>query len=271
MFKIAKPFIALFVAAMVVACSGNNSRREAAAGLVAQARSLSDSHQYDSALVVLDTLNVKYRDCLEERREGTMVRLAALSALTRDSIAAGEIWLRAVTSEVDSLAPLFRKVEVEGTEGFFVDKNVYTGSEMNVNGIQARVDDQGYCFVIAGVADRKIGLQSISYADVSTPKAKSIEIEGSEIMSLTQEVAAPLLNALSSAGGSAKVILEGSKGKVAVTLNSKQIEAIKGTWRYAKALQLQRLINIRLEKFERQLARLSDQIASQTPVPDEEE
>ena len=77
-------------------CSGNSERKEQAAQLVAKAQNLVDAHRYDSALVVLDTLNIKYRDCLDERREGTLVRLQALSSLTRDSLAAAEINLRGV-------------------------------------------------------------------------------------------------------------------------------------------------------------------------------
>ena len=254
----------------IMGCGADNSRREAAAALVEQARSLTEAHQYDSALVVLDTLNIKYRDCLDERREGTLVRLSALSSLTRDSLAAAELQLRSVTTEIDSLAPHFRKVEVEGTEGYYVNMGIYSGSEMNNTGIQARIDDQGYCFIVANVEGRRIGLNSIGFGDISTPAINSIEVEGSEIMSITQEAAADLLNALSQGKGVAKIVLNGVKGKVDVTISPKQREAIVATWHYAIALQQQRALNIRLEKLERQLARLSDQLASQIPLPEED-
>lgn len=267
-------FIKLSVTAGLIltvlgACSGDKARHEAAMALVEKAQQLSDGHRYDSALVVLDTLNIKYRDCIDERKKGTMVRLEALSALTRDSIAVAELQLRAISEEVDRLAPEFKKVEIEGTDGYFVDKNTYTGNEMTRNGIQVRIDDQGYCFIIANVAGKRIGLNSISYNNISTPPVNSIEVEGSEIMSVTQEPAVELLNALSDADGKAAVNLVGSKGTVKVELSAKEVQSIGMTWRYALAVQQSRALNIRLEKLERQLARLSDQIAAQTPVDSE--
>lgn len=266
----AKSVIIAFATLALASCSGDSSRRQAAQSLVEQAQSLSETHHYQEALTVLDTLDVKYRDCIDQRREGTRVRLSALSSLTRDSLASAELQLRGLQVEIDSLDPMFKKVDIEGTEGFWVDKNVYTGSEMNSTGIQVRVDEQGYCFVVANVAGRRIGLRSISYGGVATPDGQSIEIEGSEIMSVTQEPAAELLSALSEAKGKAVVTLLGSKGKAEVTLNAKQLAAIAATWQYARALQEHRAVSIKLEKLERQLAKLSDQLASQIPVPDEE-
>ena len=258
---------AIFAAVMALsACSGNGARREAAAALVENARELVAAHQYDSALVVLDTLNVKYRDCLDQRQDGTRVRLEALAALTRDSIAAAELQLRAVNLEVDSLAPQFKKIDVAGTDGYYVDKNVYTGNEMASTGIQVRVDDKGYCFLVANVAGRRIGLERIALGNISTPAAKCIDVEGSEIMSVTQEQAADLLNALSQTSGKAALTLVGSKGKADVSLNSKQLQSIAETWRYARGLQQRRALSIRLEKLERQLAKLSDQQASLIPT-----
>lgn len=269
MFNATKTLIFVFFVAAIAACSNDSARREAAAALVEQARSLSEARLYDSALVVLDTLDISYRDCLDARREGTVVRLSALSSMTRDSLAASELQLRTLTASIDSMAPRFRKVEVAGTEGYYVDSEVYTGSEMNTTGIQARIDDRGYCFIVANVA-RRIGLNAIMYGDIDV-RGQSIDIEGSEIMSVTQEPATPFLNALSfestNPDSPVKLTLVGSKGKVDVTLSSKQHAALSLTWRYALALQQQRSLNIRLEKLERQLARLSDQLANQTPLP----
>lgn len=259
---------AIALCAACAACAGNKDRKEAAAALVERAQALVEARQCDSAIVVLDTLNVKYRDCLDERRQGTLVRLEALATLTRDSITSSELQLSAASATVDSLAPLFKKVEIPGTAGYFVDKSVYTGSEMNETGIQVRVDDQGYCFVIANVAHRNIGLNKIAYAN-SVAEGESIAVEGSEIMSITQEKAASLVEAICSATNKAKVTLSGSKGSVEIVLSPKQIQSIRDSWRYALALQQSRLLNIRLEKLERQLSKLSDQKANQTAYPED--
>lgn len=267
--KITSGVIALVLAAAGTGCT-DNSRHEAANQLLGRAQALVDVHNYDSALVVLDTLDKKYRDCLDERKQGTSVRLTALASLTRDSLASGELQLQQVNAEVEALAPAFRKIEVAGTEGYYVDAAAYTGKEMNSTCLQARVDPEGYMFVVANVAGRRIGLNSLSAAGVATAPAQSVEVEGSEIMSLSQEQAAPLVDAIKSAQSPVDVELIGTKGKTTVKLKGAQLEAFGRSDSYARALQRQRRLNITLEKLERQLAKLNDQLAAQIPVPDEE-
>ncbi len=268
--KLTGAAVALILAISAAGC-GDNSRREAAGELLVKAQALVDARNYDSAIVVLDTLDKKYRDCLDERKAGTSVRLTALANLTRDSLAADELQLQQVQADVEALAPQFRKVDVAGTEGYFVDKDAYTGKEMNSNCLQARVDPDGYMFVVANVAGRRIGLSSLRVGDVTTSPAQSVEVEGSEIMSLSQEQAAPVVDAINASDGkSVEVELVGAKGKVSVKLTGKQLAAFANSDRYAKALQRQRRLQITLEKLERQLARLNDQLAAQIPVPEEE-
>ena len=57
-----------------------------------------------------------------------------------------------------------------------------------------------------------------------------------------------------------------SLGKATVKLDAKALEAMRATRDFAQALQRERRLNITLEKLERQLARLNDQIANQIPV-----
>jgi len=261
--------IAIAVAAAVASCT-DNSRREAANELLGRAQALVEVHKYDSAIVVLDTLDKKYRDCLDERKQGTSVRLTALASLTRDSLASAELQLQQVNAEVESLAPAFRKIEITGTEGYYVDAAAYTGKEMNSTCLQARVDPEGYMFVVANVAGRRIGLNSLGVAGVTTAPAQSVEVEGSEIMSLSQEQAAPLVEAINAAGKQVDVEFIGTKGKASVKLKGAGLEAFSRSDRYARALQRRRHLNITLEKLERQLAKLNDQLAAQIPVPEEE-
>ena len=257
---------AIFLSLLATSCSSDNTRAKKSSELIDSARTLIDSHRYSQALELLDTLDIKYRDCLEQRKEGTTVRLTAMAAMTRDSLASAELQLRRVERQIDSLSPLFIKIDIAGTNGYFVDKNVYSAGEMNVNTVQARIDEDGYCSLIANVYNRRIGLRSIEYGNVSTAPTRSIDVENSELMSVTQESALPLLQALTDAKGAVKLVLIGSKGKVDLNLTAKQTQGIVDTWSYAQALQHKRALAIRLEKLERQLAKLSDQIASQIPV-----
>lgn len=268
--KIAAAASALLIMIASYSCS-DNKRAEEARSVLAEAQKLVADHDYPAAIAALDTLDKKYRDCLDVRREGTTVRLTALSDLSRDSLASAEQQLRAVSETVDRLAPEFKKIDVEGTDGYYVAADIYTGREMNATGIQARVDDQGYCFLVANVAGRRIGLNAISCDGATTPFTESVEIEGSEIMSVTQEAAAPVLEAIAACSDkSATVTLLGTKGKVPVKLDSRQIGALRATWEYARALQQQRRLNIALERLTRQLQRLDDQLANSITVPEDE-
>lgn len=264
-----KNIIIVLACIFIVGCSQNKERMNEAWKVYDEAAALSERHQYAEAMQLLDTLDVKYRDCLDQRRKGTDLRLNVMAALTRDSIAADELRLRNASQTVDSLAGQFKKVDLAGTDGYYVDKAVYTGDEMNSTGIQVRVDDEGYCYVIVNVSGRQIGLNSIRYEGVEA-SGHSMAVEGSEIMSISQEPAENLLLALCDAPAKAVVTLVGTKGKATVTLSEKQIKSIRTTYDYSKALQQKRLMSIRLEKLERQLARLSDQLAMRYAPENEE-
>lgn len=255
---------ALIAIATLVGCSGTNARNEAATELLSQAKSLVDAHRYDSAIVVLDTLDKSFRDCLPQRREGTTVRLQALGALTRDSLAAAQMRQIIAQRAIDSLAPDFKKIDLDGTEGFFVDKNTFTGSETNATSLQLRVDPQGYMFLAVNCS-KPIGLEYLDYDGNRTRPTESIKVENSEIMSVSQENCADFINALSQAKAPAKVALCGSKGNSSLTLNAKQLTSIARTADYARSLQTYRSASISLEKLERQLQRISDQLTKDLP------
>lgn len=264
MFNVRNLLLAASAAAIITSCGGNGARTEAAQNLLEQARTLAAAHDYDSAIVVLDTLDRSYRDCLAERRAGTAVRLEALSALTRDSLASADLQLRAVDVTLDSLAPRFRHIDVAATSGYSVYSDAYTGSEMNSNSLQARVDPEGYLFIVANV-NKAIGLNAIAYGGAEA-RGESVKIEGSEIMSLMQEGSSELVNAICNATPGAVVRLSGTKGKVEVKLDKKAIAAFRASRAYATALQQKRRLSISAEKLERQLQKLGDQQAQLEPI-----
>lgn len=257
--------IAITVAALLASCGGNE-RPAQAESLVTTADSLVAVHDYPAAIDVLDTLDVKYRDCLEQRKRGTQVRLHAMADLTRDSLAAAEAQNLALTPQVDEMRQRFKFVDMPGTEGYYVLASSYNGREMNTTSVQARVDPQGYFFLIVNVAGRSIGVDRLAVGDSTTMQFESVNIEGSDIASLTQEVAAPVVEAIIKSPNGATVDLHGRKSSAKVKLDAKAVAAIAETWQYAQCLQKQRQLSIRLEKLERQLAKLNDQLASTLPV-----
>lgn len=277
MFNVRKSLITCAAAAVLGAgflssCSNvKKDRAEKANALLTRASALVESYKYDSALVVLDTLDIKYRDCIVERNKGTEIRINALASLTRDSLASAELQLRESQQQLDALQPKFKKVEMEGTDGFYVFAPTYTGKEMNTTCLQPRVDDGGYFFIVVNNAGKNIGLNALSYNDVKTAKGESVRIEGTEIMSLMQEGTSAFVDALCNAQAPAVVTLEGTSGKTSVKLDTKALEAMRATRDYARALQTTRHLNINLEKLERQLASLNDQLAKRVAPAETEE
>lgn len=73
MFNVRKSIIAILASAAVataaVSCDNTKKERaEAAQDLLTKAEALVGAHKYDSAMVLLDTLDRSYRDCLEQRK-----------------------------------------------------------------------------------------------------------------------------------------------------------------------------------------------------------
>lgn len=247
--------------AMFASCSADNKRAEEANEIINQVEQFRATKDYASALQALDSLDTSYRDCLDARRQGTRLRLETLIVLTQDSIDADEARRQTLMPETDSLKSMMLRVSMPGTEGYWVAKSIHTGSETASNMIQPRVDEDGYFFIVASTT-RHIDLKSIECGTVSIP-CSSIKVASSDMASVRQEDCSALAQAVMAAQGtSVKVVLNGTKGKITVTLNAKQIAAWRTTWQYSQALQLATTSDIRREKYERQLATLQDQLAS---------
>ena len=273
MYNVHKLIAGALIAGAIAGCGTDTSRTEAATSLLADAQRKVEARQYDSALIMLDTLDVKYRDCLEQRRQGTLVRIAALSTMTADSLASAKLDYAAAEEAIGRLQADFRQIKLEGTEGYWVDKAVYSGSEMNKTSVQVRVDEKGYMFMVVNLSGRRIGLNGVKCGNVEA-SGRSIEVEGSEIMSLHQEAAKPLIDALTQAAKegekSVQITLTGRKGTVNLNLDSRQLQSIAKTDEYASALQQLQHSSIALEKLERRMSKLNDQLANMTPAPVDE-
>lgn len=253
--------IALMAATLLAAC-GDNSRRTQAQALLDQARGAAADRQYPRAIELLDTLDRAYRDCLDVRRAGTVLRTEALRDLTIDSIAANEARLQTLQTAVDRSASYFAHVDVAGTDGYMVYTPAAKSWQLDRTGLQARIDPEGYFFIVVNVAGRAIGLDRICLGDVCTVPAQSVAVEGSEIMNISQEQALPLVQALLSAQAPASITLRGTRGNIPLTLDAKALDALRATWQYAQARQQLRLNLIGRERLERQLARLRETLAN---------
>lgn len=266
MYKILKIAAAAALLGITFGCSSEQPNAKRAREILAQVKELKDAGQYYQALDLIDTLNISCRECVAQRREAVDLKREMLISLTEDSIAADEAIRPALTDSVEKMKSDFIEVKTEGTRGFFVHKDAFKGNETAVTGIQARIDDQGYFFIIANVASRKIGLQGLRYGNVTTLPYECIATPGGEMISLMQEYVSDFAQALAQApAGAASITLYGTKGDAKVKLSAAQVNAFRKTWQYAQAAQHLRSANIQREKLERRLDLLNSHTAQDTP------
>jgi len=267
MYNAIKTITIAAAAALLTACSGDSARTAAADSLLDEARAAAEAKQYPRTLELLDSLDHGYRDCLDIRRRGTRLRITALRDLTMDSIAANDVRLTALQAEVDSARGDFARVDVDGTDGYEVYAPAAKGWSIDRTGVQPRVDADGYFFIAVNLTGRTIGLDRLCAGDSCSLPSQSVAVEGSEIMNVGQEQAAPLMGALLTAHAPLKVTLAGQRGSATITLDDAALRAFAATWRYAAARQQLRLTLIGRERLERQLSRLREQLVN-LPDPD---
>jgi hypothetical protein len=89
-----------------------------------------------------------------------------------------------------------------------------------------------------------------------------IKVEGSELLSFTQEEVADAAKWVENHKNMNECIINGTKGQCAVKISAKERHAIVDAWHYAQALQTLRQTSIRREKLERRLQTARDHIAN---------
>ena len=164
-----------------------------------------------------------------------------------------------------------------GLDGYFLPEGI-SDKVMTATGIQARVTDKGYFYIVANVQGRAIGLNSIELCQggdcISSSQispARIVKVEGSESASFNPEDLEGIGAWLESHPGADKVVLAGSKGKVPVKMNAKLRQELLDCYHFSEALQAQRSASIKREKYERMLATARDQLANMPSTEQEQQ
>lgn len=252
--------ISLFVVAISTSCSNSNDRHQAARDLLDEAEDMRECHDYETAIALLDSVDIVYRDCIVERKEGTKIRIQTLIDLSTDSLQLGESRRESRQKMIDSLSSKFITVSMPGTRGYRAIKDVFTGNEMSSSFIQARIDENDFFSLVINNAGKRIYLTGIEYG-VNAATGKSVYMEGSEMMSLRQESVAGLVNAVTSVGvGPLTIELVGEKGRSSIKLSARDIQAWRDTWLYSMLLQEKRHDDINYEKYMAAIEKLQGQL-----------
>lgn len=248
--------------AVVIAasCSKSDDRAAEARNLLDRAETLRAGHDYEGAVALLDSVDKAYRDCLDERKAGTKIRIQTLIDLTTDSLQVGESRRESRQHQIDALSSRFITVSMAGTRGYRAVKDVFTGSEMAGTFVQPRIDENNYFFLAVNNAGKRLNLSGVEFGEVSAA-GKSVNMEGSEMMSLSQESVADLSRAIADAPeGALTVYLVGEKGRTPLKLTAKQAQAWRDTWLLAMLLQEKTLDDIHFEKYSANIEKLQEQL-----------
>lgn len=277
MFSAKSKTIIVSVLLTALAACGNGDREEAAA-LLDESRTEITNHNYQKALELLDTINSRYSEQIEIRREGLTVRAQAMEGIAMDSISAGDQALAEATIRVQSLENDFKHIDSNvGLDGYYIPKSA-TDKVMTSTGIQPRVSDDGHFYIVANVQGRSIGLNAVQFtADGETIQSgviapgRVIDVEGSTIASFTPEDLEGMGSWLVNHALASKCYLLGTKGKIEIPLSKNLKDQLAACAAYSAALQAKRLALVHREKYERMLAAARDQLANlqQTPQNDE--
>ena len=263
------------VALGLSACADKEA--QGAAELYAQTEQALAERNFSGAITLLDTLNSRYPKQTEVRRNALQLRAKAIEGLTSDSIEAVSRRLAEATLAVQQLQPGFKYVKsTTGLDGYYIPSSA-SDKVMTGTMIQPRITEKGYFYIVANVQGRAIGLTSLDFIDGASSISSSaispvrvVKVEGSESASFNQEDLVGGGQWILDHPQASKVIIRGTKGDATVKLDARLRTQLADCYRYASAIQAQRLETVKREKFERMLATARDQIAN-LPNPEAEQ
>lgn len=251
-----------------VSCIGGAGKD--AAALYSESEAQIACGNFAEAIEILDTLNARYPDQLAIRRNALGLRARAMEGLAMDSIAIADADLAAATIAEDSLKTRFRHIAAPapGMDGYWLPVGV-SDRAMASTGIQARVNDDGYLYVVASLNGRRIHLHSIelkeggeSVRSGSISAARLITLGQSETASFNQEEVADFGPWLKAHPRANKIVFVGASKTAQANFTAAMRDELLLCYDYAMAIQARRLASIRREKYERMLAASRDQIAN---------
>lgn len=264
-------------AILAIALSGCSDKENLGAQeLYSKSEAAIQASDFSGALVLLDTLNSRYPKQTQIRKDALRLRAEAMQGIALDSIASESKTLAEATIKVDEWRPKFRHVDSSvGLEGYFIPKNA-PEKVMTSTGIQPRVSEKGFFYIVANVEGRSIGLRSLEFIDghesVSSSAispARIVKVEGSESASFNPEDLEGIGEWLLQHPNASKLIIKGAKGNATVKIDKALRDQLTDCYQYGAALQVLHLASVKREKYERMLATSRDQLAN-LPVPEKQ-
>lgn len=253
---------------IVTACS-DNKHSEEARQMLDRARTAADAGQFETAKLLLDSIDSVYPKAVDVRREGLALMTTVREGLLNTSIASTDSLLAVAQLRGDSLQQYLRKVD-NPIESYFVVSGLGTVT----NGIDPRLMPDGSLYILSRLSSPKIRHTSISISagDGTSATTAAIPHDGEQndevggvetitfIGSDADTIGAYVNNHRNS---SLTLIFIGPDNRIKeMTLPQQQIDAITAAYGYASNIRERKILNIRRRALEEQLGLSRAQSAS---------
>lgn len=153
---ISKYIVAALAAALLASCGDKD--KDAAAGLLEQARAEFTADNYNSALATLDTLDARYPAQVEIRRQAMHLRPQVIERLTLRELTSADSLIAVLTLSTDSLRDVLEFVP-DAFEGYYTSRQIKGKVPAEATGLYARMSTDG---VFSVVSSAPKGTQSTS-------------------------------------------------------------------------------------------------------------
>ena len=273
-----RPHFALILLTALTACGPSAKEREAEqARLAYDSISVAvDNGNYDQAVVMVDSFNVRYPLQIELRKQTNLLKARSIEQLTLRQIEAADSAITNLRYEVSQLDNDFVLVQSNpNVKGYYVAKAL-KGRAMAGTGIEPRLGDNDMPWtLLVNIAGQRCDVTTLDLrADgitvasaTATSGDRAVKDDSGSTTFFTPEEAAQIGQycAENPVAVTAYASGQGIKSPVKIAVSAQLADAIGRTWKIANAKEALQTALITREKLERRLQIARDQIANALP------
>lgn len=263
---------------LMCACSSETPEQKAARELDAAIDSVMQARDFEKALSLIDTLNVRYPKEIDLRKASNLKKAKALEGISVTKIPQLDSIIVVSKVQIDSLRTLFREERPSKTlPGYLLHKDIAKIQFADRAGIQPRAnmgqDALDVPWTLAVNAGRNIGLNNVNVLCTGSQSfSMSVTSEDGQMASISPESANHLGRFLNDhpSEGIQTISLQGDKGSVTVKGTAEMSRAISASWLLATTRQRLRAALVNRERYERLLQLSRDAAANAIPEQPEQ-
>lgn len=147
-------------ALMLASCSGK-SDNEKAQLLYDEADQAVEANDYNSATILIDSINKAYPKAIDVRRKSLHLQARVNEGLALSRLESADSLAAVLQAEIDSMSSGLELIK-NPVENYYVAKGVNPAKFIGTDGIQARMSPEGDLYLISSLGSRKVESTSIT-------------------------------------------------------------------------------------------------------------